>query len=91
MFVALLVGGGGPIDMEKGTKIKQRTEAGGVKGAVLNSNVKLDPSSEVPLADQLRETWGADAGWVQAVLFYNEVANRPKSKSPKEKKKRKKN
>ena len=40
--------------MEKGTKIKQRHEAGGTKGAVLATTVKLDPSSSVPLADQLR-------------------------------------
>ena len=50
----------------------------------------LTKDSYQRVADQLRKTWGADAGWVQAVLFYNEVANRPKTKSPKEKKKRKK-
>lgn len=43
------------------------------------------------VADKLRTIWGSDAGWVQAVLFYNEVQmskKRPKStkterKSPK--------
>ena len=36
------------------------------------------------VSDRLRELWGADAGWVQAVLFYNEL----QQKSP-EKRKRK--
>ena len=48
------VGGAGELDLEKGTKIKQRSEAGGTKGAVLATSVKLDMESAVPLADQLR-------------------------------------
>ena len=51
----LQAGGAGAIDMERGTKIKQRTEAGGTKGAVLSTRVKLDPSSDVPLVNQLRD------------------------------------
>ena len=68
------VGGAGELDLEKGTKIKQRSEAGGTKGAVLNSGVKLDPTSKVPLADQLRETLFKEAVGVRS-LFNSWDAN----------------
>lgn len=28
------------------------------------------------VSNRLREIWGGDAGWVQAVLFYNELQNK---------------
>ena len=37
------------------------------------------------VSNRLREIWGGDAGWVQAVLFYNELQN----KNSPEKRKRK--
>ena len=38
------------------------------------------------ISNKLQEIWGSDAGWVQAVLFYNEVqmqAKRPEANARK--------
>ena len=47
----LQVGGAGKLDLEKGTKVKQRSHAGGTQGAVLSTAVGLLNLFPIPALD----------------------------------------